>query len=212
MLTLVKMKLILLGAPGVGKGTIAGMLVKKLSLPQIATGDILREEAKTNKELADIMGQGKLVPDELVSELIEKRIQKDDCSKGFILDGFPRTVNQAEFLDSKGITFDIVLNVVAPESTIIERLGGRWICKNCKAIYHTVNIKPKKEGVCDKCEGELIQREDDKPESIKKRLQVYEKSTEPLIDFYKAKGILKDVNADQAVEDVFKSALIALGM
>ena len=204
------MKIMLLGAPGVGKGTVAGFLVKKYEIPQIATGDILREEAKTNNELKKMMDQGKLVPDDLVSEIIEKRLKKDDCKEGFILDGFPRTIKQVKFLEQKNINFDFVLNLKASEDLIIKRLSGRRICRKCNAIYHTENIPPKKEGVCDKCGSELIQRDDDEPESIKKRLRVYEEQTVPLIKFYKKKGILRDVDSNQPVEGVFKAALDVL--
>ena len=206
------MKLILLGAPGVGKGTVASSLIKKLEIPQISTGDILREEAKTNQELKDIMNSGKLVPDELVSEIIEKRLQKDDCKDGFILDGFPRTTKQAEFLDSKGVKFDFVVNIRLSAEKIIHRLSSRWICKNCKAIYSTISLKPKVEGKCDKCDGELMQRDDDKPESIKQRLNVYEEQTAPLIEFYEKKGILKNVDGDDTIENVFLSVLKVLGL
>ena len=200
----------LLGSPGVGKGTVAGFLVKKLKIPNIATGDILREEARTNKNLREIMNQGKLVPDEVVSEIIEKRVRNEDCKDGFILDGFPRTIEQAEFLEKRNISFDYVLNLKASEDEIIKRLSGRRICGKCKAIYHIENIKPKKEDVCDKCGSKLIQREDDKPSSIRQRFRVYEKQTEPLIKFYGEKGILKEVNTNQPVKGVFKSALEAL--
>ena len=158
------MKIILLGAPGVGKGTVASFLVKKLNLPHIATGDILREETEKNEKLREIMNQGKLVPDEFASEIIEKRLKKEDCKEGFILDGFPRTTNQAKFLEERNINFDYVLNLKATEDEIIRRLSGRRICSKCKAIYHIENIKPKIEGICDKCGSKLMQREDDKPE------------------------------------------------
>lgn len=204
------MKIILLGVPGVGKGTVAGFLVKKLKIHHIATGDILRDEAETNKELGEMMNQGKLVPDELVSKIIEKRLKKEDCKKGFILDGFPRTINQAEFLEKRKINFDYVLNLKASEDEVIRRLSGRRICTKCKAIYHTENIKPRKEGICDKCGSKLVQREDDRQSSIRQRLRIYEKQTEPLIEFYEKKGILKEVNANQPMEDVFKSALGAI--
>ena len=204
------MKIMLLGAPGVGKGTVAGFLVEKFELPNIATGDILREESKTNEELKGIMNQGKLVPDELVSKIIEKRLKKQDCKDGFILDGFPRTTKQAEFLEKRDVNFDYVLNIKAPENEIIKRLSGRRICRNCNAIYHVEKIKPKKEGICDKCGSELMQRDDDKPESIRQRLGVYENQTEPLARLYEEKGILKEVDANQPVEGVFKSALDAL--
>lgn len=204
------MRIMLLGEPGVGKGTVANFLAKKLKIPQIAIGDILREEAKTNKEVKETIDKGQLVPDKFVSNIIEKRLKKEDCKGGFILDGFPRTVNQAEFLEEKNIAFDHVLNLKESEDEIIRRLSGRMICKNCKAIYHIKNIKPKKEGICDKCGSELIQRKDDKPESIRQRFKVYEKQTTPLIKFYEKKSILKEVNADQSVEGLFKSALEAV--
>ena len=141
---MLKMKIILLGAPGVGKGTVADFLVKKLKIPHIATGDILREEAKTNKNLREIMNQGRLVPDEVVSEIIEKRLKKEDCKKGFILDGYPRTIEQAEFLDKKNINTDVVINLKATEDKIVKRLSGRLICKKCGAIYNIETIVPKK--------------------------------------------------------------------
>jgi len=205
------MKIILLGAPGAGKGTVANFLAKKLKVPQIAIGDILREEAKTNRELKETMDSGSLVPDEFVSSIIEKRLKKDDCRNGFILDGFPRTINQAKFLEQRNINIDYVLELKVSEATIIQRLSGRRICGKCNAIYHIENIKPKKDGICDKCGSELVHREDDKPKSIKQRFAVYEKKTEPLIKFYKEKGILKEVNVDQPVEGVFRSASEALG-
>ena len=204
------MKIILLGAPGAGKGTVASFLTKKLKVPQIAIGDILREKAKTNKEVKETIDNGKLVPDEFAGKIIEKRLKKQDCRKGFILDGFPRTIKQAKFLEQRDFSIDYVLNLKVPEKTIITRLSGRRICRNCNAIYHIKNIKPKKQGICDKCSSKLVHREDDKPKAIKQRFAIYEKNTEPLIKFYKKRGILKDVNVDQPVKGVFSSTLKAL--
>jgi adenylate kinase len=204
------MKIALLGAPGVGKGTVAGFLAKKLKLPHIAAGDILREEGKTNKRLKDILDQGKLVPDEFISEIIWEYLKEDECKNGFILDGFPRTIKQALFLEGKNIRLDYVLNLKGSEEEIVRRLNGRLICRKCNAIYHTENIKPKKRGVCDKCGSKLVRREDDNPESIRERFELYEKETAPLIRFYEKKGILRDVDTNQKLEGVFKSALEAL--
>ena len=186
------MNLIFLGPPGVGKGTIAKEVVKEKKIPQISTGDLLRaavkEGSELGKEAKEYMDTGKLVPDELVIGLLKDRILKEDCKNGFILDGFPRTIAQAEALENSDVVIDKVLNFKASEETIISRISGRRTCKKCSAIYHIKNIPPKAEGICDKCGAELFQRDDDKPESVKKRLDVYKQQTAPLIDFYREKA------------------------
>ena len=191
------MKIILLGAPGAGKGTIAGMISKRYGIPPVSTGDLLRNEIKKETELGRrakaFIDKGELVPDEIVIELLKKRISKPDCKKGFILDGFPRTIKQAEALEQ--ITkIDYIFNLIVSDATVLQRLGGRWTCRKCGAIYHEKNIPPKVEGICDKCGAELYQREDQKPAVIKERLRVYEEQTAPLLDFYEDKIINIDAN------------------
>lgn len=208
------MKLIFLGPPGVGKGTIAKMMVEKSGIIQISTGDLLRAAVKGGTEpglkAKEYMDYGSLVPDELVIKLLKERICKPDCANGFILDGFPRTILQAEALDSSGLEIDKVLNFVANKETIIQRLSGRRTCKKCGAIFHVTNIPPKVEGVCDKCGGELFQRDDDKPEAIENRLAVYGKQTAPLIDYYKKRGNLVDVDAEQKLEKILDDSIKAV--
>ena len=205
------MKLIFLGPPGVGKGTIAKMMAEKFGIIQISTGDLLRAAVKEGTELGlkakEYMDSGALVPDELVIDLLKERITKPDCEKGFILDGFPRTIPQAEALDERGIEINKVLNFVAKKETIIQRLSGRRTCKKCGAIFHITNIPPKVEGVCDKCGGELSQRDDDKPEAIENRLVVYEKQTAPLIDFYRNKENLVDIDTEQEISKILDDSL-----
>lgn len=200
------MNLIFLGPPGVGKGTIAKHIVKEKGIPQISTGDLLRAAVKEESELGKIaqeyMGSGKLVPDELVIGLLKDRIAKDDCQNGFILDGFPRTIPQAEALIKSNVQIDKVLNFKASDELVIGRISGRRTCKKCNAIYHIRNIPPKVEGICDKCGGELFQREDDKPEKVKLRLEVYREQTAPLIDYYKEKGILADIKTEQPIPEI----------
>ena len=208
------MNLIFLGPPGVGKGTIAKEVVKEKKIPQISTGDLLRaavkEGSELGKEAKEYMDTGKLVPDELVIGLLKDRILKEDCKNGFILDGFPRTIAQAEALENSDVVIDKVLNFKASEETIISRISGRRTCKKCSAIYHIKNIPPKAEGICDKCGAELFQRDDDKPESVKKRLDVYKQQTAPLIDFYKEKGILVDIETEKPIPEIVEDTLVAV--
>ena len=209
------MKFIFLGPPGVGKGTIATRVIEKLNIPQISTGDLLRSAVKQGTEIGikarEHMNSGGLVPDELVISLLKDRLSEDDCNDGFILDGFPRTIPQAEALETNGIAVDGVINLTASKHVIIQRLSGRRVCKRCGAIFHTTNIPPKVEGVCDRCNGELYQRKDDTPEVISERLEVYKKQTEPLIDYYKGKDILRDVNAGGSdIQEIVDSTLAVM--
>ena len=213
------MKLIMLGAPGAGKGTQAARVAAELQIPHISTGDIFRANIKNGTELGKkakaFMDAGKLVPDELTCDLVADRIAKDDCANGFILDGFPRTIPQAEALDkvlvSRGEKVDYAVNIDVPDEAIISRMSGRRACVTCGATYHIQFNPPKKEGICDNCGGELILREDDKPETVKTRLNVYHEQTQPLIDFYQAKGVLVTVDGTQALDDVFKAILAKIG-
>ncbi len=200
------MKLIFLGAPGVGKGTYASRLGPKLGIPHISTGDIFRENIKNNtdlgKQVKPIIESGGLVPDEMTIKIVEDRLKRDDCKNGFIFDGFPRTIPQADGL-SKVIKVDLVLNIVLPEDILIKKITSRRQCKNCGDIYNLADIRrgqlhmppmlPKVEGKCDKCGGELYQRKDDNEQTVKDRLDEYKKKTQPLIDYYKKKGLLKDL-------------------
>ncbi|MBR9698832.1 adenylate kinase [Candidatus Woesearchaeota archaeon] len=208
------MKLIFLGAPGVGKGTIAKRVVKKYGLVQISTGDLLREAVKRGTELGHkakkFMDAGDLVPDDLIIDMLKERLSHDDCSKGFILDGFPRTIPQAEALENSGVVIDKVLELAASHDVIIQRLSGRRTCTQCQAIFHITNMPSKQEGVCDKCNGELIQRDDDRPEAIQNRLQIYETQTKPLVEFYTAKDMLISIDAGKSVDKVFKDTIEAL--
>ena len=208
------MKIIMLGAPGAGKGTQAKKIAEKYSIPHISTGDIFRANIKNGTELGKkaktYMDQGLLVPDELVVDLVVDRVQQDDCTNGYVLDGFPRTIAQAEALS--GIDdIDYVINFVLDEEEIVKRLSGRRLCKSTGRIYHIVTNPPKKEGIDDETGEPLIQRDDDKPEAIRHRLEVYKASTEPLIGYYKEKGLLVDIDASVSPEDVLKSILSAVG-
>ena len=205
------MKIIMLGAPGAGKGTQAKKLAEKYGIPHISTGDIFRANIKNGTELGKkakvFMDQGLLVPDELVVDLVVDRFKEPDCEKGYVLDGFPRTIPQAKALDDalakNGDAVEYAIDVDVPDENIIRRMSGRRACVNCGGTYHIVTIPPKKEGICDVCEGELILREDDKPETVEKRLKVYHEQTQPLIDYYKIKGILKSVDGTKDLEEVF---------
>ena len=194
------LRAVLLGPPGAGKGTQAVRLVEKYEIPHISTGDIFRKNIKEGTELGkkaqEYMNAGALVPDELVVDLVKDRLQQDDCKNGFLLDGFPRTIFQAEkldeFLSESNLKMDIVINLKVEKEALIKRLTGRRVCKDCGASYHIVNIPPKKEGVCDICGGELIQRKDDNIETVENRINVYEEQTAPLIGYYKEAGSLVD--------------------
>ncbi len=194
------MKIIVLGSPGVGKGTYTQELVKVLNLTHLSTGDIFREHIKNQTELGkqveSYLSEGKLVPDQLTIELVEERLSQPDCAEGFILDGFPRTISQAEALD-KITTLDLAINFKANQEVIITRLSGRRICKSCKWIYHTRLLKSKIEGKCDHCGGDIIQRPDDTPQAIEKRLAAYEKEAAPLIEYYQNKGILREITINE---------------
>lgn len=214
------MRLILLGAPGAGKGTQAEMLTKLYDIPCISTGNIFREHISKNTELGQkakaYMDEGKLVPDSLVIELVKSRITQDDCKNGMIFDGFPRTIPQAEALDvmlkELNIPIDFVINVEVADELIIERMAGRTVCPSCGASYHKVNKPSKVSGKCDLCSADLIQRDDDKAETVKKRLDVYHEQTEPLIAYYREQGKLVDVDGVGAVEEVRDRVKTALGV
>ncbi len=197
------MKLIFLGPPGAGKGTLAGLVSKELGVPQVSTGDIFRDaikrETELGKKVKEIVGRGDLVPDELTVSLVQERLAQPDAAGGYILDGFPRTMPQAEALE-KFQTLDAVVNFSIKDAVVMKRLSGRRVCKNCGAIYHVENMPPKKSGVCDVCGGHLYVREDDKIDSIMNRLEVYKKQTEPLIRFYKDKKLLRDIDSSKTPE------------
>lgn len=212
------MRLIMLGAPGAGKGTQAANLAKELNIPHISTGDIFRANIKNGTELGkkakSYMDAGKLVPDELVCDLVAERIAKDDCKEGYILDGFPRTIPQAEALDKAvlalGTKIDYAVNIDVPDEAIITRMGGRRACLNCGATYHVQYNPPKKEGICDTCGHPLVLRDDDKPETVQTRLNVYHEQTQPLIDYYEKKNILVTVDGTQSMDKVFSDILKAV--
>ena len=209
------MKLILLGAPGAGKGTQADILCEKLDIPTISTGNILRAAVKngtpTGLKAKAFRDAGRLVPDEVISGIISERLQEPDCAGGYILDGVPRTIAQAEALEKAGIVFDSVVSLEVSDETIMERMSGRRVCPDCGASYHVVAVPPKSEGVCDKCGGKLIQRKDDAPETVKSRLEVYHKETEPLKAFYAERGLLKTVENQPTVEAISQAILRVLG-
>ena len=213
------MKIIMLGAPGAGKGTQAKMIAEKYNIPHISTGDIFIANIKNGTELGkkakSYMDKGQLVPDELTLDLIMDRFKEDDCKNGYVLDGFPRTIPQAEALDTalkaNGEKVDFAIDVDVPDENIVKRMGGRRACVNCGATYHIVYSPTKVEGKCDKCGEELIVRDDDKPETVLSRLEVYHNQTQPLIDYYNKQGILKTVDGTVDMKDVFKAIVDILG-
>ena len=213
------MKIIMLGAPGAGKGTQAKKIAAKYDIPHISTGDIFRANIKNGTELGNkaktYMDQGLLVPDELVVDLVVDRVQQDDCKNGYVLDGFPRTIPQAEALDKAlaefGDKIDYAIDVNVPDENIVKRMGGRRACLNCGATYHIVFNPTKVEGKCDACGAETVLRDDDKPETVQKRLSVYHEQTQPLIDYYKKQNILKSVDGTQPMEKVFADIVAILG-
>lgn len=213
------MKIIMLGAPGAGKGTQAKKIAAKYQVPHISTGDIFRANIKNGTELGKkaktYMDQGLLVPDELVVDLVVDRVNQEDCRNGYVLDGFPRTIPQAEALDkaltSLGQKMDYAIDVEVPDENIVTRMGGRRACVGCGATYHLVYAPAKEEGICDTCGKELILRDDDKPETVQKRLNVYHEQTQPLIDYYTQAGILRKVDGTADIEDVFREITRILG-
>ena len=213
------MKIVMLGAPGAGKGTQAKMIAEKYTIPHISTGDIFRANIKEGTPLGleakSYMDQGKLVPDELTVKILLDRVAKDDCRNGYVLDGFPRTIPQAnvlkEALEKQNDKIDYAINVDVPDENIVRRMSGRRACVTCGATYHIEHVPPKKEGICDKCGSELILRDDDKRETVLNRLKIYHDQTQPLIDFYSNEGILKEVDGTIDVKDVFENITKILG-
>jgi adenylate kinase len=209
----------MLGAPGAGKGTQAKLIAEKYGVPHISTGDIFRANIKNGTELGkeakEYMDKGLLVPDELTVRLLLDRVAQDDCKNGYVLDGFPRTIPQAEVLDKEltklGDSVDFAVDVDVPDENIIRRMSGRRACLNCGATYHIVNIPPKKEGICDVCGSELVLRDDDQPETVKNRLKVYHEQTQPLIEYYTGKGVLRTVDGTLPMEEVFDAIVKILG-
>lgn len=210
------MKITIMGPPGGGKGTQAEILSEKLSIPHISTGAIIRsairEKTELGKAAEDYIANGQLVPDKLVIDMVSKRLSEKDCENGYILDGFPRTLPQADAMDEIGIELDYALNLLVADEVIVDRLGGRRECKVCAAPYHVKFNPPEKEGVCDKCGGVLITRADDVPDTIRQRLSVYHSETEPLVDFYKKKEVLVNVTGKDSIEDTTDAVLEALGV
>ncbi|HAL02668.1 MAG TPA: adenylate kinase [Lachnospiraceae bacterium] len=213
------MKIVMLGAPGAGKGTQAKMIAEKYGIPHVSTGDIFRANIKNGtdlgKEAKTYMDKGELVPDELTVRILLDRVAQEDCKNGYVLDGFPRTIPQAEVLDKEltklGEKIDYAINVEVPDENIIKRMSGRRACLSCGATYHIEHVPPKKEGICDKCGSELVLRDDDKEETVKNRLNVYHQQTQPLIDFYNNKKVLKEVDGTVDMKDVFKAITDILG-
>jgi len=210
-----KTRLMMLGPPGAGKGTQAQRLAAELGVPQISTGVMLRDARRNGSELGrkagEYMDAGGLVPDEVVIGLVAERLQDSDAVKGFILDGFPRTVEQAEALESMGVKLEAVVNIVVSEDELVRRLGGRLSCPNCGASFHAEFQPPKVDGVCDECQGELVRREDDKPEAILGRMAAYHAKTQPLVEYYRQAGILVEVDGIGSPEDVYQRVTKAIG-
>ena len=208
------MNLILLGAPGAGKGTQAEVICDKLGVPTISTGNIIREALSKGTEMGikakSFIDAGQLVPDEVVIDIIKERLAKDDCKNGFILDGFPRTIPQAEALDAMGVVIDKVIDIEVPDDKIVQRLSGRRVCADCGASYHLEYKKPEKEGICNVCGGKLVQRKDDHPDTVLDRLKVYHEQTEPLKDYYSKAGLLKVVEGQEEVAATTALTLKAL--
>lgn len=212
------MKIIMLGAPGAGKGTQAKMIAEKFQIPHVSTGDIFRANIKNGTELGmeakKYMDQGQLVPDELTVKILLDRVAQPDCENGYVLDGFPRTIPQAEVLDNAlaklGETIDFAIDVDVPDENIVRRMSGRRACLSCGATYHIEHIPPKQEGICDTCGQPLVLRDDDKPETVLKRLKVYHDQTQPLIDFYTKKGVLRSVDGTVDMKDVFQAIVNVL--
>ncbi len=213
------MKIILMGPPGAGKGTQAEKLVELYQIPHISTGDMFRKAQKDGTELGlrakEYMEQGQLVPDEVTVGIVRERLAEADCKDGFLLDGFPRTVQQADALDGilkdLGMVLDRVINIEVDKAFLVDRLTGRRVCRTCGATFHVVNKAPKVEGVCDKCGGELYQRNDDKIETVSNRLDVYAAQTAPLIEYYQSKGIMSSIDGSKSMEDVLADIRSALG-
>jgi adenylate kinase len=213
------MRIVILGPPGSGKGTYSSRLSARLGIPHISTGDIFREEIKSGSELgrriSEYVSNGRLVPDDTVNKVMEKRLSEEDCGRGFILDGYPRTIQQAEFLDRLS-KIDVVINLNVPDEVIVRRLSSRLICKKCGAIYNKITLPPKVDGVCDKCGGELYQREDDKPEVVRERIKIYKKEVAPLLEHYRKAGVVfdffyepnesgRDASPDMVVDKIVKA-------
>lgn len=210
------MRIILLGPPAAGKGTQAENLSKKFEIPTISTGEMIRSEIAAGTELgnkaAKIINGGNLLPDDVMIDMIKSRISQEDCKNGFILDGFPRTPGQAQAAEQMGIKIDKVISIIAPDEEIVKRITGRRICENCKTGYHTIYDKPAKDGVCDKCGGKLICRDDDTEETVKVRLNVYHEITEPLIKYYAKKNLLVEVLSQEKIEDTTALMFKRLGV
>jgi len=212
------MKIIMLGAPGAGKGTQAKKLAAKFNIPHISTGDIFRDNIKNKtalgKKVEEYIEKGLLVPDELVLEMIMDRLNEPDCKDGYVLDGFPRTIPQAkaldEALDKKNDRIQYAIDVDVPDDVIVRRMAGRRACLNCGRTYHIETLRPKVDGICDYCDNKLVLRDDDKPETVKKRLEVYHEQTQPLLEYYKEKGILYSVDGTKAIDDIYNEIVDVL--